>query len=110
VRRAATIHAVRPSRDLGRGLGLTVANADGTDWLLLGHGDVMVREDVRADAAWLWLRRRTDGTPVEYVALDVRELVIAGREIVAPGERRAWSAGRLDAEGAVAPGDLDERE
>ena len=91
--------AVRPARDLGRGLGLTIAHEGLVDWLLLGHGDVMVREDVRADAAWLWLRRRADGTPVEYVALDVGELVVAGREIVAGGERRPWSAGRLDADG-----------
>ena len=84
---------------LGRALGLTIAHEGLVDWLLLGHGDVMVREDVRADAAWLWLRRRADGTPVEYVALDVGELVVAGREIVAAGERRPWSAGRLDADG-----------
>ena len=96
--------SVQPMSDVRGGWGMTVTHAHGADWLLLGTGGVMVRGDVRTDAAWLWLRRGHDGRVAEYVALDASVVSVGGHDLVPAGERRPHHAGAV----AAAAGRSDE--
>ena len=91
-RGAGTAPAAEIVTAVAGGLALTLTHAGGTDWLLLGSGRVMLWDDVRTDAAWLWLRRGPDNLVREIVALDATLVEVGGRAVLAGGPRRPWFA------------------
>ena len=85
---------VRRVEDVEGGCGWEITHSGGTDWLMVSDEGPTVRDDVCADASWLWLRRTPNGEVLEYVALDVRSVQVSGRTLVLESARRPWCAGR----------------
>ncbi len=73
------------------GLGFTLRSGALDDLLLIGNGGPVTAAGVQTDAAWLWVRRTSAGTPVEYVAIEASYARVDGGDLWPP-ERLAWRA------------------
>ncbi len=58
-----------------------ITGPEGHHDILIGNGDAVAASHIETDAAWAWVRREPDGSPVEFLMLQGSAMTIEGTRV-----------------------------